>query len=162
MGLVLTMPSRNFADVTPEQAAHSLKISAQEIKCLLNSNPAISTRLDMFSYDRGMLILLEDDGHRPNLLDMSDLFTATIAIDVFQNKEEYSCNPYLSSLNLKFQNWGSSPLADTLTIVVFLPPALSFVFVIYPIFQSLYYSLFNWKGFGPAVDFVGLKNLSKY
>ena len=24
--------------------------------------------------------------------------------------------------------------------------------------QSIYYSLFNWKGFGPAVDFVGLDN----
>jgi raffinose/stachyose/melibiose transport system permease protein len=32
--------------------------------------------------------------------------------------------------------------------------------VIYPIFQSVYYSLFNWKGFGPAVDFVGLGNFS--
>jgi raffinose/stachyose/melibiose transport system permease protein len=32
------------------------------------------------------------------------------------------------------------------------------VLVIYPIVQSVYYSLFNWKGFGPAVDFVGLDN----
>jgi raffinose/stachyose/melibiose transport system permease protein len=49
---------------------------------------------------------------------------------------------------------------DTLVIVFFLLPALVLflLFVIYPIFQSIYYSLFNWKGFGPAVDFVGLDN----
>ena len=51
-------------------------------------------------------------------------------------------------------------MQDNLTIVLFLLPALVLflIFVIYPIFQSIYYSLFNWKGFGPAVDFVGLKN----
>jgi len=50
--------------------------------------------------------------------------------------------------------------ADNLTIVLFLAPALVvfLVFVIYPILQSVYYSLFNWKGFGPAVDFIGLDN----
>ena len=49
---------------------------------------------------------------------------------------------------------------DNLVIFLFLLPAivLFFLFVIYPIFQSIYYSLFNWKGFGPAVDFVGLDN----
>ena len=49
---------------------------------------------------------------------------------------------------------------DSLVIFLFLLPAivLFFLFVIYPIFQSVYYSLFNWKGFGPAVDFVGLDN----
>lgn len=47
-----------------------------------------------------------------------------------------------------------------LTIVLFLLPAfiLFLAFVVYPMLQSLYYSLFNWKGFGPAVDFVGLDN----
>jgi raffinose/stachyose/melibiose transport system permease protein len=51
---------------------------------------------------------------------------------------------------------------DNLTIGLFLLPALVLflVLVIYPIFQSVYYSLFNWKGFGPAVDFVGLGNFS--
>jgi raffinose/stachyose/melibiose transport system permease protein len=40
-----------------------------------------------------------------------------------------------------------------------LPGLLLFlILVIYPIVQSVYYSLFNWKGFGPAVDFVGLDN----
>ena len=49
---------------------------------------------------------------------------------------------------------------DKLVIFLFLLPAiiLFLLFVIYPIFQSIYYSLFNWKGFGPAVDFVGLDN----
>ncbi|HVN53041.1 MAG TPA: sugar ABC transporter permease [Anaerolineaceae bacterium] len=49
---------------------------------------------------------------------------------------------------------------DNLTIALFLLPALLMflLFVIYPIFQSIYYSLFNWKGLGPATDFVGLEN----
>lgn len=51
-------------------------------------------------------------------------------------------------------------LQDNLMIVLFLLPAivLFLLFVVYPIFQSIYYSLFNWKGFGPATDFVGLDN----
>lgn len=54
-------------------------------------------------------------------------------------------------------------LQDTLTIVLFLLPALVLflIFVIYPIFQSIYYSLFNWKGFGPAVDYIGIENFAK-
>lgn len=49
---------------------------------------------------------------------------------------------------------------DNLVIFLFLLPAiiLFLLFVIYPILQSIYYSLFDWKGFGPAVDFVGLNN----
>jgi len=49
---------------------------------------------------------------------------------------------------------------DNLTIFLFLLPAvvLFMVFVLYPIIQSIYYSTFNWKGFGPAVDYVGLEN----
>lgn len=49
---------------------------------------------------------------------------------------------------------------DNLIIFLFLLPAivLFLLFVVYPIFQSIYYSLFNWKGFGPATDFVGLEN----
>ncbi|HSB02427.1 MAG TPA: sugar ABC transporter permease [Anaerolineales bacterium] len=49
---------------------------------------------------------------------------------------------------------------DNLVVVLFLLPALVLflLFVIYPIFQSVYYSLFSWKGFGPATDFVGLDN----
>ncbi|NMB90323.1 MAG: sugar ABC transporter permease [Chloroflexi bacterium] len=49
---------------------------------------------------------------------------------------------------------------DNLTIFLFILPSLILflVFLIYPIFQSIYYSFFNWKGFGPAVDFVALGN----
>jgi len=49
---------------------------------------------------------------------------------------------------------------DNLTIALFLAPAfaLFLVFLVYPIFRSLYFSLFNWNGLGPAVDFVGLDN----
>jgi len=47
-----------------------------------------------------------------------------------------------------------------LTIALFLLPSVAlFAFlVIFPILQSIYYSFFDWKGFGPAVDFVGLNN----
>jgi raffinose/stachyose/melibiose transport system permease protein len=49
---------------------------------------------------------------------------------------------------------------DNLVVFLFLLPAivLFLFFVVYPIAQSIYYSLFNWKGFGAAVDFVGLNN----
>lgn len=49
---------------------------------------------------------------------------------------------------------------DSLTIFLFLLPGLVLflLFVIYPIFQSVYYSFFDWKGFGPAEDFIGLDN----
>ena len=49
---------------------------------------------------------------------------------------------------------------DKLVIFFFLLPAiiLFLTFVVYPIFQSIYYSLFDWNGFGPAEDFVGMDN----
>jgi raffinose/stachyose/melibiose transport system permease protein len=49
---------------------------------------------------------------------------------------------------------------DNLTIILFLLPALAvfLTFVVYPIVQSVYYSLFDWKGLGKATDFVGLAN----
>jgi len=52
---------------------------------------------------------------------------------------------------------------DRMTIVLFLLPALVFfsIFLVYPVFRSVYYSLFNWKGFGPAVDFIGLSNYKR-
>lgn len=53
--------------------------------------------------------------------------------------------------------------SDRLTIVLFLAPALVMflLFVIYPIVRSVYFSLFDWNGFGPAVDFVGLENYAR-
>lgn len=49
---------------------------------------------------------------------------------------------------------------DRLVIILFLLPALVLflLFVIYPIFRSIYFSMFNWNGLGPAVKFVGLAN----
>jgi raffinose/stachyose/melibiose transport system permease protein len=52
---------------------------------------------------------------------------------------------------------------DYVTIGVFLLPAfvLFLIFLIYPIVSSVYYSLFNWNGIGPAVKFVGLDNFKQ-
>jgi raffinose/stachyose/melibiose transport system permease protein len=65
---------------------------------------------------------------------------------------------------LKLKRESSVPrrLQDTLLIALFLSPALVLflLFVIYPIFRSLYFSMFDWNGLGPAVDFVGLKNFT--
>jgi raffinose/stachyose/melibiose transport system permease protein len=49
---------------------------------------------------------------------------------------------------------------DYVTIVLFLLPAfiLFILFLVYPIFRSAYYSLFNWNGMGPATIFVKLNN----
>ena len=46
------------------------------------------------------------------------------------------------------------------TIIVFLLPALALysLFVLYPIVQSVRFSLYRWNGFGPLSDFVGLDN----
>src|SRR5512142_737892 len=51
-------------------------------------------------------------------------------------------------------------LQDTLLIALFLAPALILflLFVIYPIFRSMYFSTFNWNGLGPAVKYVALRN----
>jgi len=52
---------------------------------------------------------------------------------------------------------------DYVTIALFLLPVfvLFLVFLVYPIFRSVYYSLFNWNGLGPAVKFVGLDNFKQ-
>ena len=49
---------------------------------------------------------------------------------------------------------------DYVTVVLFLLPAviLFILFLIYPIFRSVYYSSFNWNGLGPAIKFIGLDN----
>jgi raffinose/stachyose/melibiose transport system permease protein len=66
---------------------------------------------------------------------------------------------------LKLKRITGSPrrFQDTLLIGLFLLPALILflLFVIYPIFRSLYFSMFDWNGLGPAVDFVGLQNFQK-
>ena len=72
-------------------------------------------------------------------------------------------NISVQSGNSKISKISSLQLQKFATILVFLAPALVLftVFLIYPIAQSAYYSLFNWKGFGPAVDFVALDNYSR-
>ena len=66
---------------------------------------------------------------------------------------------------LKLRRGTGAPrrIQDNLTIALFLLPALILfsIFVLFPIIQSVYYSMFNWKGFGPAVDFVGVENFKK-
>ncbi|MEJ5187632.1 sugar ABC transporter permease [Treponema sp. J25] len=47
-------------------------------------------------------------------------------------------------------------------LVFLLGPALILfsLFVIFPVFQAAYFSLFKWNGLGPLVDFRGLKNFT--
>jgi raffinose/stachyose/melibiose transport system permease protein len=47
-----------------------------------------------------------------------------------------------------------------LEIAVFVAPALIlfFMFVVWPIVKAVQFSFYKWKGYGPLVDFVGLKN----
>ena len=63
---------------------------------------------------------------------------------------------------LKLKRVSGKPhrIQDTILIGLFLLPALILflLFVIYPIFRSIYFSMFDWNGLGPAVDFVGLQN----
>lgn len=63
-------------------------------------------------------------------------------------------------LKLKRVSGAPRSFQDGLLIALFLLPALSLflLFVIYPIFRSIYFSMFDWNGLGPAVDFVGLQN----
>lgn len=52
---------------------------------------------------------------------------------------------------------------NRITIILFLLPAIVIfcVFIIYPIIRSLYFSLFDWNGLGPATDFIGLDNFKR-
>jgi raffinose/stachyose/melibiose transport system permease protein len=64
--------------------------------------------------------------------------------------------PKKSSRNVRLAN-------DRLVVVLFLLPALIIflIFVVYPIFRSVYYSTFNWKGLGLPVDNIGFGNYVK-
>jgi raffinose/stachyose/melibiose transport system permease protein len=70
--------------------------------------------------------------------------------------------PQVRRDSLDWQPRISSPrrVQEYLTIFLFLLPAfvIFLLFVIYPIFRAIYYSLFNWNGLGPATVFVGLNN----
>ena len=57
--------------------------------------------------------------------------------------------------------YGARLGAEKLKVVLlFLPPALLLftLFVILPMGEAIYYSFFQWNGFGRPEDFVGLKN----
>ena len=54
----------------------------------------------------------------------------------------------------------SQGINKTLTVLIFLLPGLIvfFVFLVLPVFQALQYSLYDWNGFGPPQDFIGVDN----
>jgi raffinose/stachyose/melibiose transport system permease protein len=57
----------------------------------------------------------------------------------------------------------SQKLQKNLTIFLFLVPvfALFLLFIVYPIFRSVYNSFFAWKGFGDPTNFIGLENFQQ-
>jgi raffinose/stachyose/melibiose transport system permease protein len=73
--------------------------------------------------------------------------------------------PHVRGDSSKWQQRIGSPrrVQDYLTIFLFLLPAfvIFLLFIIYPIFRAVYYSLFNWNGLGPATVFVGLNNFKQ-
>jgi len=71
--------------------------------------------------------------------------------------------PRRDEIKLPQRNRSPRRTQDYVTIALFLLPAfvLFLLFLIYPIFSSVYYSLFNWNGLGPAVNFVGLNNFKQ-
>jgi raffinose/stachyose/melibiose transport system permease protein len=73
--------------------------------------------------------------------------------------------PQVRSDLSKWRQRVNSPrrVQDYLTIFLFLLPAfvLFLLFIIYPIFRAMYFSLFSWNGMGPATHFVWLKNFSQ-
>ena len=50
-----------------------------------------------------------------------------------------------------------------ITAYLFLSPSiiLFIIFVIYPIIRSVYFSMFDWNGLGPATNFIGLDNFKR-
>jgi raffinose/stachyose/melibiose transport system permease protein len=65
-----------------------------------------------------------------------------------------------SILKLKSISGVPRRFQDKLLIALFLFPALILflLFVVYPIFRSIYFSMYDWNGLGPATNFVGLQN----
>lgn len=54
-------------------------------------------------------------------------------------------------------------ISKALTVAFFLLPGMIvfFVFLLMPISQSVYYSLYDWSGLGPIQDFIGLGNYER-
>ena len=63
-------------------------------------------------------------------------------------------------LKLRRESTAPRRRQDNITIALFLLPSLVLflLFVIYPIFRAVYFSMFNWNGLGPATKFVGAGN----
>ena len=57
----------------------------------------------------------------------------------------------------------SRQIREGLGVFLFLLPGLVvfLLFVIYPIFRSVYFSTFDWNGLGPAVKNIGIENYKK-
>lgn len=53
-------------------------------------------------------------------------------------------------------------LRQALEVAFFVTPALALfaLFVVWPVVRAVQFSFYRWKGFGPLVDFVGLRNYS--
>ena len=56
--------------------------------------------------------------------------------------------------------FGSRRPTKWVTVGFFLVPALAYylLFVLFPVVQAAFYSLFKWNGLTPLTDFIGLKN----
>lgn len=64
----------------------------------------------------------------------------------------------------KSNNFGDSQTrARYLLAFGFIAPGLFlfFLFLLYPLSNSFYYSLFDWNGFGPPTDFIGTGNYER-
>lgn len=57
---------------------------------------------------------------------------------------------------------GKKRSRNVLPLIALLAPAAALftLFVIFPVVQAAYYSLYRWKGIGPLNDFYGLKNFA--
>jgi len=68
--------------------------------------------------------------------------------------------PARSALRGRRPGGRSASLRVALEVAFFVGPALVLfsVFVVWPIIRAVQFSLYRWKGFGPLVDFVGLRN----
>jgi raffinose/stachyose/melibiose transport system permease protein len=73
--------------------------------------------------------------------------------------------PQIGTKDVSRRTGSGSPrrIQDYVTIILFLLPGfiLFFLFLIYPIVRSAYYSLYSWNGMGPATVFVGLGNFKE-
>jgi raffinose/stachyose/melibiose transport system permease protein len=57
----------------------------------------------------------------------------------------------------------SQSMTNWLTVAAFVVPGmlLFLVFVLYPIVQSVQFSVYDWDGFGPPTDFIGIDNYTR-